>query len=69
VNSSGSVEVGAETVRGSIALTGTRGLAAELEQNHVTGALLCTGNAPPPIDGGQPNTAAVKGGQCSAPGF
>ena len=52
-----------------ISLTGSTGPAAELEGNHLTGTLACTGNVPPPTDDGQPNIAPTRTGQCGAPGF
>ncbi|HEY1635366.1 MAG TPA: hypothetical protein VGF64_11450, partial [Acidimicrobiales bacterium] len=67
--SSGSVELGGNTITGAVSVTGTTGAPAELERNHLTGALSCTGNVPPPTDDGQPNVAASKSGQCGAPGF
>ena len=39
VNSSGSVELGGNSVSGAVSLSGGTGPAAELERNHVTGAL------------------------------
>jgi len=52
-----------------ISLTGSTGPAAELEGNHLTGTLACTGNVPPPTDDGQPNIAPTRTGQCGASGF
>ena len=69
VNSSGPVELGGNTVTQGISLTGSTGPAAELEGNHLTGTLACTGNVPPPTDDGQPNIAPTRTGQCGAPGF
>jgi Bacterial Ig-like domain (group 3) len=68
-NSSGPVELGGNTVTGAVSVTGTTGAATELEQNHLTGALSCSGNVPPPTDDGLPNVATSKSGQCGAPGF
>jgi hypothetical protein len=69
VNSSGPVELGGNTVTEGISLTGSTGPAAELEQNHLTGMLACTGNVPPPTNDGQPNVGGTRSGQCGAPGF
>jgi hypothetical protein len=55
-------------VSGSVVLLGNRtGEAPSLVSgNLIDGALWCSANQPPPIDGGVPNTVAgVKGGQCA----
>ena len=36
-----------------------------IKANNVFGTLACSGNAPPPTNAGQPNTAASKTGQCA----
>jgi hypothetical protein len=69
VNSSGPVELGGNIVSLGITVTGSTGSAAELEQNHLTGTLACTGNVPPPTDDGHHNIGGTRTGQCGAPGF
>jgi hexosaminidase len=36
-----------------------------VKANKVVGTLGCTGNTPGPTNGGQPNTAGTKAGQCA----
>jgi large repetitive protein len=68
-STSGSVELGGNTVTGTISLSGSTGSAAEVEGNRLTGALFCTGNSPAPNDGGETNLAVARLGQCGSPDF
>jgi subtilisin family serine protease len=66
--SGGSVRLIGNQLSGAVTLTGNRtGEAPSLVSgNVVNGALWCTANQPPPVDGGVPNTVTgVKGGQCA----
>ena len=68
VGSTGPVRLTGNQVGGSVVLLGNRtGEAPSLVSgNLVDGALWCSANQPPPVDGGVPNTVAgVKGGQCA----
>jgi Bacterial Ig-like domain (group 3)/Legume lectin domain len=57
------------TVNHNVA-TRTPGAINGIEGNKIAGALSCTGNKPPPTDGGQPNTVSgPRSGQCDVPGF
>ena len=51
-------------VAGNVSLIGnTAGVT--VAANIVSGTLACSGNNPPPTNGGQPNTAGAKTGQCA----
>jgi uncharacterized repeat protein (TIGR01451 family) len=71
---------GAEVVSnrlGSLTVDGTTGVgpfandaAPEIGANSISGDLSCQGNAPPPVNGGQPNfVGGMRSGQCSAAAF
>jgi hypothetical protein len=57
-------------VTGPVSVTGDVGGPTVIEGNKITGPLSCSGNTPPPTDGGYPNTVTgARSGQCSAAGF
>ena len=68
----GGVEIYGNTVGGSVGLSHNHGAspltgdaAPEVEGNHVTGALACSGDSPPAVDDGSPNAATgSKTGEC-----
>jgi hypothetical protein len=65
-NNSGGVQLGGNSIAGSVSLTGNTGLAVQIEANNIAGPLGCSGNLPAPTDQGQFNI--VKGGasgQCA----
>ena len=51
---------------GDVFLSGSVRSNTVIKANTVVGALSCTGNAPGPTNGGQPNTAGTKAGQCAS---
>jgi hypothetical protein len=71
----GGLEVIANTITGSLVVSGTKGTgpfsedsSAEIEANHLA-SINCFGNVPPPTSEGDPNTfTGAQTGQC-APGF
>ncbi|GAA0696830.1 hypothetical protein GCM10010193_59530 [Kitasatospora atroaurantiaca] len=72
-NNRGGAEIVGNQVGGSVIVVGTTGTGpfpedsrAEIEGNTIGGALHCTGNTPPPTNGGNPNTVSgPRNGQCS----
>lgn len=74
----GGLEIANTTVKGAMTVAYNTDFAgqqngayppAQVAGNTISGALSCTGNVPPPIDDGQPNTSASRSGQCIAPKF
>jgi hypothetical protein len=70
-DNTGDAEAWSNVITGSLILSGTSGIGpfpddtqAELGSNLITGSLNCAGNGPPPVNDGQPNTAADYIGQC-----
>ena len=68
----GGVEVFANTIGGPVSVTNNRGaspladVAPEVEGNHISGALACSGNIPPVTNDGVTNTAGgAKTGECA----
>ncbi|MBV9412333.1 MAG: hypothetical protein JO148_12105 [Acidimicrobiia bacterium] len=61
----------------SVSVTGTTGtgpfpddVGVEIEANHISGNLGCSGNTPAAVNDGQPNTVTGnRTGECAAPGF
>jgi hypothetical protein len=77
-NGLGGFEFAANSVSGSVTLSGNTGAGPtiedtvpEVEGNSITGGLFCaTSNSPALTNGGQPNAVSgSKSGQCSAAGF
>lgn len=71
-NSKGPVEVGGNTILGSVSLTNAKGSGTtaetkpEIEGNTIKGNLACTGNTPAPTSDGKPNTVTgPRTGQCA----
>ncbi|WP_158844577.1 hypothetical protein [Streptomyces sp. NRRL WC-3742] len=66
-------ELVANRIGGSVEVNGTTGTGpfpeddrAEIERNTIRGSLHCTGNTPPPTNGGNPNTVhGTRAGQCA----
>jgi hypothetical protein len=73
----GQLELGGNQIAGGVSITSTSGSGptvgnaiAEIEGNHIMGALSCAGNTPPPSDNGHPNqVTGAASGQCGAPYF
>ena len=73
----GQLELGGNQIAGGVSVTSTSGSGptvgnaiTEIEGNHISGALSCTGNTPPPSDNGHPNqVTGATFGQCGAPHF
>ncbi|MDQ6725913.1 MAG: Ig-like domain repeat protein, partial [Actinomycetota bacterium] len=64
-NSAG-LTLGANFVSGNVTVNNNTVGTDVVKANHVFKALACSGNNPPPINAGQPNTAGSKSGQCSS---
>jgi hypothetical protein len=56
-------------VRGNLIVTGTSGGATIIGGNTVGGTLSCSGNNPAATNGGRPNRAPRRSGECAASGF
>ena len=56
----GGLTLGANLVSGSVTVSYNTVGTPVVKANTVGGTLSCTGNAPPPTNAGQPNTAATK---------
>lgn len=52
-------------VSAGVAVNGSGPWNTVLRANTVMGTLACTANDPAPVNGGQPNTAGAKTGQCA----
>ncbi len=73
VRGAGSVTIGdpandcaGNTITGPVSVTGIAGPSV-IAGNRIVGSLACSGNNPPPINNGHPNTVVgPKGGQCSS---
>ncbi len=59
------VTLGGNLVSGNATVNNNTGNVV-VKANTVFRTLACTGNNPPPVNAGQPNTAATKTGQCAA---
>ncbi|MEA2687095.1 MAG: hypothetical protein QOE93_2290 [Actinomycetota bacterium] len=59
------VVFGANTVSHTVTVTGGGPGNTVVKANNIFGTLACSGNAPPPTNLGQVNTAASKTGQCA----
>lgn len=72
-NNSASVELGGNTINGTVSLTGTTGTPPpprpakpQIEANKINGTLTCSGNNPAPTNDGKPNTGSgSRTGQCA----
>ena len=64
-SNSGGLTLGANIVSGNVTVDNNTIGTTVVKANNVFKTLSCTGNNPAPINGGQPNTAATKTGQCS----
>ncbi|HWW53786.1 MAG TPA: hypothetical protein VNY84_08450, partial [Acidimicrobiales bacterium] len=71
----GGVELGSNTITGSLTVSGNSGasgedLHPEVESNHIGTSLICPSNSPAAINDGHANTVGgSRIGDCSAPGF
>jgi hypothetical protein len=63
----GGVRFNATLVSSSLQINGTNGGATTIGGNNVSSWLQCSGNNPAPTNGGHPNTAAGRTGQCATP--
>jgi hypothetical protein len=74
MSNSGGVEVGGNTISGRVTFSNNSGSGAtpedaapELEGNHITGALACSGNVASFTNDGKPNSvSSARSGQCGA---
>ncbi|MBC7679114.1 MAG: Ig-like domain repeat protein [Pseudorhodobacter sp.] len=64
--STGPVTVTGASINGSVTVTGATAPVV-LSGNRISGALSCSGNTPAPVNGGVPNTASSRSGQCAVP--
>lgn len=68
-SNTGGIGVGDNIVSGPVIVSGNKaptGGATQIEANHISGSLLCTTNAPPPVNDGEPNiVTGTRYGQCS----
>lgn len=75
----GGVEIADTNFKGNLTVTNNTGdlpvqqngvfPPTEIAGDTIHGTLACTGNSPPPVDGGQPNQATARSGQCAATTF
>ncbi len=63
---SGGLTLGANLLAGNVTVSSNSVGTPTVKANSVVGTLACTGNNPPPVNAGQPNTAVAKSGQCTA---
>jgi hypothetical protein len=59
----------ANRVGGSLTVNGTSGGPTIVAANTIGGRLACTGNSPVATNGGRPNTAGSRTGECASSGF
>jgi hypothetical protein len=62
-SNTGGLTLGANIVSGNVTVVGNAG--PVIKSNTIYKALACSTNTPPPVNAGQPNTAATKTGQCA----
>jgi hypothetical protein len=69
LSSNGGVRFIGNGLRAGLTVTGTHGGPTVIGGNSVGGSLACSGNNPTAVNGGRPNAARGRSGECAAAGF